>query len=315
MKKTLIYFTLAFVVMATSCKKDNNNGEDPLHGFRLTQLEWVEDGIVDETIFFSYEGDKVSGWMNGDEGNAENKADANYPDDNTAEFISYEKDDDVWTKDFKMEYTFNDGRVVLLQDYNFDGNEFVLSYKTTFQYNGNGDIVESVDSQFPEGNETLSHKQTFSYDGVKRVESLRYHYHEGSWVANSKLAHQYENDRLISSIFSYFSNNIWNQYYKDEFKYEENRVSAIDGYEFSDGTTWTLDCTTTFFYDSDGNMTKAEDVSSDGNIYIENFVYEQKPGNLSIFGFEDNYGYPNPIYNPAPQLPFAKDWRGQGRKQ
>lgn len=298
MKNTLLFLAFLFIVLASACKKDSKDPE-PLQGFRLTEMVWSVEGTNDDIINFSYNDDKVSGWTS----DSTSKVDVIYSGTDVVEFIVSEQDSSNRVVEMKMVYTFSDMKIQKIEGFDFDGNELILLNRTTYQYN-NGNVIEELTSYFHEGNATFLSKKVYSYSGNLLDEYISYQFYEESWRESTKVDYQYENDRLKLSITSGYGNDIWNPYYKDEFNYEGGKVIDIKTYNYVEDELWTLSNSIVYNYDNDGNMINAEESSQSGNTYTISYTYEVGLGNLSLFNFDSEYGYPHSVYDPKPKSFF-----------
>ncbi len=294
--KNIFYLALLTLLIAGGCKTEENDNPIPIYGYRLLELAFSYDSTVYESVSFSYNSDKVSGWMGVNPENNEYMVDAVYPNDNIAEFIISVLRNGTWSVDEKVVYTFAHNRIHFRDNYSFVDNEFVLSHKSIYQHNSDGNIIEKMDSYFVENQEILSYKQTFSFNGNLLANSYYFNYNDESWSETLRIVYQYDIDVLVSSITSAFSNNSWNEFYKNEFYYNGENVTKIMYYN-SSGDVWELNTIISYTYDNKGNMILTEESSHSGStLYIANYTYEAKLGNLSIFDFDSEYGFPNPIY-------------------
>ena len=305
MKQIVISLSLALVLLVSACKTDDNNdGPTPTNGYRLTGLTWEEEGIIDENVTFSYNGDKVTGWTDiSEENNEQYKAEISYPSDNIAEIVmsDYYETNSTWEIDAKYIYNFGPNGVEKVLDYEFNGNDYILNYTENYLYNGDGNIIESIDKNVDGGVEIPTYKKTFTYEGSLLAESVEYNYLNGEWKQISKTNYTYDNNILTFYISSYFIE-AWQETAKTIFTYNGNKVTEVNTYGYVNGEIGDLSYGMKYNYDANGNITSTEGASSYSGSEITKYSYEAKSGNLSIFGFDGAYGYPNPIYSPKPNL-------------
>jgi len=308
MKRVLLLFAIVSILFATACKKDNNDPE-PKYGYRLTKMTQLREGLNDLNIVFSYEDDRIVGWEDIDGAGSEFDVTINYLENNVVE-IDFYSDTNSSIIHQKMNYTFNGELIVKLENYYKKDEGLVLNDKTVYSYNQNGDVTETIESEFLYGVETFSYKTIYKYNGSQLNETIKYQWFQEEWRNNLKISYQYNNGLLVSSVFYVFLNEVWNTYHKDEFTYLANdnlklSVSEIKRYLFVSEDDWEWFLTRTYQYDNDGNMTEEGVTTSSNDNYKIIFKYEEKPGNLWIFKFNDEYGYPKSIYGPKQNALFS----------
>ncbi|MFK5855038.1 MAG: hypothetical protein QM503_02830 [Bacteroidota bacterium] len=303
MKNLLIYLMLATILIVTGCKKDNNDNHEPEYEYRLIELTSSTQRSNEDIVIFTYnDSDKVSSWLGIYDGVEEYKAEVVYPNENTVEFLLYDIFNGVNELEEKIVYTFdNNQNISMVMGYYSNGTQLIIDYKSTFFYNTDGNVIQTNYYEIDDGNEELSSKNDFTYNGSLLLEHTIFLYNGASLVPILKTTYNHDNGLLNNSIDSYFDNNEWNESNKNEFFYNNDAVEVINSYTNSGGNAWEISYTTNYTYDDDGNMVSSEEESSFGYSYLESYTYEQKSGNLSIFDFYNNYGYPNPIYNPNPK--------------
>ena len=308
MTKTLIYFSLALVLLISACKKEyQNKGADILRGYRLTQIIRSQEGNIDDTVVFSYVDEKVTGWVVRGFENNDFKVEITYPDYNTVEFIKSDQDYGIWEIEEKIVYTISNNLVIIEENFNFDGEGYTKMGKRSYQYNNDDNLVEYVFSHFATGSEVPLYRQEFIYNDTLLTVDHRYQYHIDSWLETSNIIYEYDGNVLASSILSSKTNNIWKQYVKDEFNYEGDNVIEINSYQISNDSSLVLNSVINYTYDGNGNIIAWEESISMGNTFFNSYTYEQESGNLSLFNLEYDYGYPDPFYNLEIHLSTASD--------
>ena len=297
MKNLSIIFVFLFVLLIGACKKSDNNPESK-YNYRLANLAQLIDDDVSFSVDFLYDGDRVIGWKEIDGSGSEFSVDVNYLENNVVEFDISEDIDGAVTE--KMIYTFSNDLVEKVEELSKEDAEFVLDYLTTYNYNQNGDVTEIVESYFVDGTEQLQDKEIYSYNNDVLTETINYQWYNEAWRESTKVVYHYENGQLVNSDSYGYGNDIWNPYYKEEFVYLANggstpKVEKIYKYDFIGVDDWELVLTTTYQYDGNGNITLEEKTYSNQNV-ATSYTYDEKSGNLWLFGFNYTYGYPNPIY-------------------
>jgi len=303
MKNILIYLALAVILIVSGCEKDKKDDPLPTHGFRLIEIGYSGENVIDDDIIFTYENDKVTGWTDKDFDNRDFEVEITYPTDNTVEFVIIDVMDSIVEPDLKMIYTFDNDHITMVQGYYFAGTQFVADYKTQYTYNADGNILNVIYYEIEEGIEEPSNKYVYSYNGDLLIENINSQYTGVSWEASIKNTYQYTDNLLSTTTTSYSYNNIWSEVNKDEFIYNGAEVVQIKTYTSTYDSLWLETSTVDYSYDTDGNMIAATEASTSGETYTESYIYEAKQGNLSVFDFNEEYGHPNPIYNP--QLPTS----------
>ncbi len=301
MKNVLLLLAFLFIVFASACKKDPT----PKYSYRLTEIVESRENINDIKIIFFYEGDRIVGWKDIDGTGSEFYVGIDYLSDNVVEFGFYLTDTTNSEIVDKIVYSFNGELIVKIEEFEKNGEAFVLSKRTSYEYNQNGDVKEKVSSYFVDSVETFFYKDIYSYNENLLAEMIKYQYFQESWRESTKISYQYGSGLLTSSVLYGYGNDIWNPYYKDEFVYSGNDgakaiVTEINKYGFVDVDNWDLMLTTTYQYDNNENMIREVVSTSSTDNYTINYTYEAKSGNLWLFNFIKEYGYPNPIYSAKP---------------
>jgi len=313
MKRALILFAIATILFATACKKDNNDPE-PKYNYRLTKMTEMREGLNDLNITFLYEDDRIVGWEDIDGAGSEFDVKINYLENNVVETVRYSDVGSTIISE-KINYTFKGELIVKVEDYLKKDGSLTLNNQTIYSYNQNGDVIETVQSEFIDGVEMPLHKTINNYDKGTLSETINYQWIQEKWGKFSKTSYQYEGSLLILSVYYAFSNEAWIPFYKEEFmravnENEELYISKVKQSLFVSEDEWDWFLTRTYQYDNNRNIRVEEVTSSSSNNYKTVYTYEEKPGNLWIFKFNNTYGYPNPFYEPQQDILFGlKDFK------
>ena len=303
MKKILFLLAILFIIIGSSCNK-NNNDPEPKYKFRLTKFVTSREGLNDMSIDFRYEGDQVTGWKDTDGAGTEFNVMFKYLENNVVE-TTFVDSNNVESGD-KFVYTFNGELLEKFERYNKVDGEFVLLEKTTYQYNQNGDVTETIKSSFIGGIEQQETKNVFSYDNNLLAEVIDHYWIQNTWKKTLKKNFHYENGLLVLLTGDALDNNAWVPFYKDEFTYPSDdegvKVSEISKYVFISEDNWSWLTTNAYQYDNNGNMISEEVTSSSNDNWTYTYTYEEKSGNLWLFNINKEYGYPQPFYKSKNQI-------------
>lgn len=305
MKKAIVCFIFIIIVLVVACEKDIPDDPLPLYDFRLTELVYKNEGVNDENIKFSYSGNKLTGWYISN-GISTEKVDVVYNGDNTIDFFSYVRLDSNWVAYEKMKYSFENNNLIIKEEFDFEENGWVISYRNKIDYDGDGKKIESIESYFLDGLENIYYKQAITYSGSSIIEIIKYQFFEGDWRNSIRDIYEYNGSKLSTVVTSAYISDSWMPYYKDEFKYQGDNVVEVHKLSNVGDTTWIQSYITRYSYDIDGNISNYEQSSSDEVIYSIDYLYEKESGNLSEFSFQDSYGYPDPFYRPKAQMPILR---------
>ena len=300
MKKLKFYaygLLVAGILFSTGCNKDSDddNGDTPpgQSNYRVVELINYENNVEDYKAEFTYSGEQLSTvleyiTLTKDQWNLDAKTEITYPDNNTFEWVYSEYDNGNWEIDDKDVVTHQDGIWQVFMEYSYDGADWIEDYRTDYTYNS-GKIVKEESFDYVWGDPVNSTKTIYSWVGNSPSTSENYSWENDTWIAESKDTITISDGKVIKvEMFMYEMNDY---VFKMEFQYVGDAVSSIEMYYNLMGT-WTNYGSILYSYDEHGNMIEEEMTGEWSS--RETYTYEEGKGNISIF-FENTgwYGIPH----------------------
>ncbi len=298
MNRFFLFLVSVLILFSSACKKnDNNNQPDSSSGFRLAKMD-INYSKTQYIVDFQYDGDKLTKWQQVYESGSVYNVVVNYIDDNVVEMILTNIDDS--SDKSKRIYTYAGRQLEKYQEYHWYENQYFSNRNLNFVYDENNRLLEKIQYGYSQTGSVPESKETFIYHGDMLTEDIFYEFNDSEWVEKDKFTFQYEDDRIISSELNHFNNSNWKIVFKEEFFYAkgntESRVSKIKQYENGLDNEWRLLNTTSYSYNSDGNLVSEKKEIPSDIINTTYYYYEQKKGNLNLFRVDNGCGHPDPYY-------------------
>ena len=203
----------------------------------------------------------------------------------------------------KVEYTYNSqGWVSEMVQYEFENGTWQEEYKTTYQYNNDGNVLVATELDYDEdlGIWENDDKIEYTYQGGRLVSSLKYSYFLDMWHIKYKNEFQYDNQGDCIEACMY--ENVEGEWYGEErilYTYDANHNCVkeveyiIDWDALMSGNTagWVLDSEIVFTYDLSVPSSNVAGLN-----YLEESIISYHNKLLKV---EENY-----FDEEEPQVPF-----------
>lgn len=139
------------------------------------------------------------------------------------------------------------------------GGNWVLSYRQTVTYDGNGNVLSYQGEEYDGSNWVNDYMDTYTYNGLgQTLEEVYYYGWNGSdWDTGSKYISTYNSaDSLAEYIFQQLQSGVWVNAGRDQYTYDgQNRLTQRT-YDTWDGSSWSPSSRYTYTNDGQGNVTE-----------------------------------------------------------
>lgn len=189
---------------------------------------------------------------------------------------------------YKREYTYTNAIKTMEIEYNWDylTNDWVLSVKSEYEYDDNGNIASKIDYYYVDNNWVLSVKSEYKYDTNVTLE-LSYNWTNNEWILNGKAESNYNiNGNPILESYYFWVENTWKLYNKMEWKYDINDNVTLWAFYWWDNENNDLKLTQKleFKYDTKGNLTTCEEYNWGDNYKCE-YEYDNHDNLIKCFNW------------------------------
>jgi len=167
-----------------------------------------------------------------------------------------------WVLTERELYTYDgNGNMTSLVMYEFDSTEMkiLLEGKETVTYNPQGYPTEVVMIEWDEESSQWVNSMKFElvYDGQGMLlQNLTYYWDEGQWVLMVQIDMTYDGGVLVEELWYHWDEDSAKLilFSKDELIYDDGKLTTLNSYWMDEGD-WMLSDITTYEYDANGNMT------------------------------------------------------------
>jgi hypothetical protein len=284
MKKSVYLIVLIFLLLFTTCSKDEDYSLN-ISDYRLKQrIITYENGILANKIKenYIYDGERLVKFeeiVSYDEGDAMDYYEFSY-DDNLA--TGQKHYTELSSLCVKTTYLIENGLTKEEKIYGICNiSDWELSSQLTYDYSGSNLISATYESF---GSDARKDKIQYTYDGNNLIQKSYFLWKDGSWEEkNYKYVFSYNGDKLDKKIT--YTNN--KESHLIEYSYSGDFLTKINYFIPNEGTgEWDSNGTVTIDYDSNGNVSKI--IREDK---IEEYLYEEGKGNLSNFHMDERTHY------------------------
>ena len=128
----------------------------------------------------------------------------------------------------KDEYVYDANGNVLLDNYfEWDGSQWVKSWKDEYTYDGNGNQIQNISYEWNGSQWVILWKYEFIYDANhNQLQEVNYDWDGSNWVNSYKSEFVYDLDNNMTQSISYYGSElpdgVWINGNKNEFVYDEN---------------------------------------------------------------------------------------------
>ena len=289
MKKLKFYaygLLVAGILFSAGCNKDSDddNGDTPSgqSDYRVIESISYENNVEDYKAEFTYDGEQLSTVLEyvtfaKDQWSLDAKTEITYSGNNSYEMVYSVYDDGSWELDSRDVINHQDGLWQDHMEYFHDGADWISAYKTDYTYNS-GKIVKEEYFEYVDGEPINDMKTIYSWVGDSPSAAEHYSWEIDEWIAETKDTITISDGKVIKvEMFMYEMNDY---VFKMEFQYVGDVVSSIVMYYNLMGT-WTNAGSILFTYDEHGNMIE-EEITGEFS-YRETYTYEEEKGNISLF--------------------------------
>lgn len=311
MKIRNLLFTLAAVLIFTSCEKKDDNSL-PKNSHRLIRAYMEKEGYLYIDSLF-YEGEKLTDIMkyfNNGNGTWILTDSTHITYDGSQVTVlesSFEAPD--WVPQDKYEFTMDDGLMTQEIGSEYNRGTWDLGWKWTYQYSGSN--LKSWQSYYPDENGDLKmdNKCEYTYQNGKLVESMQYDLNGETWTQYEKTTYLYDEAKLINWTENRKNlSDSWFQYYKSDLSYTGDLVSQMDQYGWNPNTSdWESAKSSAFTYNSNDYLYEiTTEYSYSSSPEYTSYEYEEGNGNAKLF-----YYYPEEMVSGEPILKSASTGRSR----
>jgi len=164
-----------------------------------------------------------------------------------------------WKNSYKYSYFYNDQQELVSTVYQEWTNEnWLATYLGTYNYDENSNCISEL-WQYWQDETTLINAYLFSYsyDENDNLISLLYqNYNESGDLINSyRKNYTYANSLMIEFLYQIWQNNDWQNSYKYTYDYDEYGI-LINSYYYEWQRVWQENLFSVLVYDENGNLTE-----------------------------------------------------------
>lgn len=137
--------------------------------------------------------------------------------DNLTEILFKEMINGTLVNEYKASLTYNGTTVASLIETEWIASQWVMTYRSTITYNGNGTIAKIDDDIYVNGDWELDTRVLFSYDANNKISQINYETWDGSsWEVEETISYTLDaNGNRTSETDTYDSNSIITTYTYD----------------------------------------------------------------------------------------------------